>query len=82
MSRKRTKQKKWAFVADFARFFSIYKYGGIYFDTDVDIIKPIDDIVKRGPFMGLEEGESINVAPGLGIAAGSGMDLYGEILKK
>lgn len=46
--------KKYAFVSDFARFWVLYNYGGLYFDIDVEIIKPIDDIIARGPFMGLE----------------------------
>ena len=32
--------KKWAFVTDYARLDVIYKYGGIYLDTDVELIKP------------------------------------------
>ena len=47
-------QKRWAFVSDYARFWILYKYGGLYFDTDVELIKPIDDLIERGPFMGLE----------------------------
>lgn len=47
-------QKKYAFVSDYARFWILYKYGGIYFDTDVEVIKPMDDIVERGAFMGCE----------------------------
>lgn len=39
------KRKKYAFVSDFARFWIIYKYGGIYFDTDVEVISPLDDII-------------------------------------
>ena len=46
--------KKYAFVSDFARFWVLYNYGGVYFDVDVEVIKPIDDIVARGPFMGVE----------------------------
>ena len=37
--------KKWAFVSDYARFKILYDYGGLYFDTDVELIKPIDDII-------------------------------------
>ena len=48
--------KKYAFVSDYARFWVLYKYGGLYFDTDVELIKPIDDIIARGPFMGQEGG--------------------------
>lgn len=46
--------KKYAFVSDYARFWVLYKYGGLYFDTDVEVIRPMDDIVARGPFMGIE----------------------------
>lgn len=72
--------KKWAFVSDYARFAILYKYGGVYFDTDVEIIKPIDDILAKGPFMGLERNEPCCVAPGLGLAANPGLGLYKEIL--
>lgn len=51
------KKKKWAFVSDYARFDILYNYGGLYFDTDVEFINTIDDIIDKGPFMGLEFGE-------------------------
>ena len=78
--------KKYAFVSDYARFWILYKYGGLYFDTDVEIIKPLDDIIERGPFMGIEvrakEGEYPQVAPGLGLGATPGMELYQVLLDK
>lgn len=74
------KTKKWAFVSDYARFWILYNYGGLYFDTDVEIIRPIDQIVSSGPFMGIEAGNNL-VAPGLGLGAISGMPIYSEILK-
>lgn len=46
--------KKYAFVSDYARFWILYKYGGIYFDTDVEVIRPLDDIIAKGCFMGFE----------------------------
>ena len=52
--------KKWAFVSDYARFKVLYDEGGLYFDTDVELIKPIDDILARGPFMGVEIGQPID----------------------
>ncbi len=77
-------KKKWAFVSDFARYDILYKYGGIYFDTDVQMIKSIDDIVDKGPFMGFEckkdEKTEWLVNPGIGIAAYPGMDLYRRII--
>ncbi len=70
------KHKKYAFVSDYARFKILYEYGGIYFDTDVEVIKPINDIIEKGAFMGLEidiqnasEEDMFNsVNPGLGFA--------------
>lgn len=72
--------KKWAFVSDYARFKIIYDYGGVYFDTDVELLKPIDDLIKQGPFMGLESGKSSMIAPGLGLAANPGLGLAKEVL--
>lgn len=78
--------EKWAFVSDYARFDILYKYGGVYFDTDVELVGSIDDILSRGSFMGCEKDfDPLNevgplVAPGLGMAAIPGLDLYAEIL--
>ncbi len=74
-------QGKYAFVSDYARFWILYKYGGIYFDTDVEVIRPIDDIIARGNFMGCETdasnngGDAISVAPGLGLGVNPGLGL-------
>lgn len=74
--------KKWAFVSDYARFWILYNYGGLYFDTDVEIINPLDDIIKCGSFMGFENmgNSELEVAPGLGLGANQGLGLYREIL--
>lgn len=71
--------KKYAFVSDFARFYVLYHYGGIYFDTDVKVIRHMDDIIERGAFMGLEQLFGVN--PGLGLGAEAGHPLYKEIMK-
>lgn len=75
-------EKKWAFVSDYARFYVLYKYGGVYFDTDVQVIKNIDDILLEGSFLGMEKNHSgrFEVAPGLGMAAVPGLELYEEML--
>ena len=74
--------RKYAFVSDFARFWILYRYGGVYFDTDVEVIKPMDDIIGRGAFMGLEiAGPKGKIAPGLGLAVESGDPVYEEIIK-
>ena len=74
-SRQAAEAKKWAFVSDYARFKILYEEGGLYFDTDVELIKPIDDIIATGPFMGCEAGGKNEVASGLGLAANAGLGL-------
>lgn len=78
------KAKKYAFVSDYARFWILYRYGGLYFDTDVEVIKNMDDIIAKGPFMGCEkdaEGDNVaDVNPGLGLGATSNLCLYKELL--
>ena len=46
--------QKYAFVSDVARFWILYREGGVYFDTDVEVIAPMNDIIESGPFMGVE----------------------------
>jgi len=46
------KAGKWAFVSDYVRLKIIYDNGGIYLDTDVELIKPIDDLLLTKGFMG------------------------------
>ncbi len=59
--------KKWAFVTDYARLKIIYENGGIYFDTDVELLRNIDDLLLLDGFMGAEDGGLI--ATGLGFGA-------------
>lgn len=77
--------KKYAFVSDYARFWVLYNYGGLYFDTDVEIIRPIDDIIEKGAFMGCEGDITttefpIAVAPGLGLGCEPFMPFYNEMI--
>lgn len=76
--------KKYAFVSDYARIWILYNYGGVYFDTDVEVISPMIDIIEKGPFMGFEINNStenkIAVNPGLGIGSPSRLELYKDIL--
>lgn len=82
------KAKKWAFVSDYARFWILYRYGGVYLDTDVELIKPLDEIIDKGPYMGGEPYynysstnlKKYNVAPGLGMAAEPRMPFYKKVL--
>jgi len=73
---------KYAFVSDYARFWIIYKYGGIYFDTDVEVIAPMEGILDNGPFLGAESQntDKITVNPGLGFGAVAGLDAIKDLL--
>lgn len=85
-------KKKFAFVSDVARFWILYHHGGIYFDVDVELLKPLTEVVSNGPYMGLEQdntlvkgiftGADLGVAcnPGLGMAASAGMPFCKEML--
>lgn len=59
--------KKWAFVSDYARLDIIYNNGGIYLDTDVELVKSLDILLENEAFMGFEKGRV--VATGLGFGA-------------
>lgn len=60
------KEKKWAFVSDYARLDIIYNNGGIYLDTDVEVIKSLDSLLQNEAFMGFENGNRINTGIGFG----------------
>ncbi len=51
--------KKWAFVSDYARLKVLYDNGGIYMDTDVEVVKPLDDLLKYNWFSGFESEDRI-----------------------
>lgn len=76
--------RKFAFVSDYARYDILYKEGGLYFDTDVEVIKQLDDIIARGAFMGIEipahDEVTPMVNPGLGIGAPAGLEFYKKVL--
>ncbi len=48
------KEGKWAFVSDYCRLDVVYQEGGIYLDTDVEVIKPFDDLLSEELFCGFE----------------------------
>ena len=47
-------EKKYAFVSDYVRLWAIYSYGGIYMDTDVEVLKPLDRFLVHHAFTGFE----------------------------
>ncbi len=61
--------KAWGFVPDVARLQIIYNNGGIYLDTDVELIKPLDDLLNNSCFIGMELDEYVNLGSGFGAEA-------------
>ena len=78
-------RKKWGFVPDYARFDIVYTHGGIYLDTDVELVKPLDELLTNKAYMGFESGEWINGGIGFGAEAGSPLiqglrDMYDDLV--
>ena len=73
------KNKKYAFVSDVARLKIIYENGGIYLDTDVEVLKPLDDLLNNPCFIGWQDEKY--VANGLGFGAEKENKFIGENLK-
>ncbi|MBR3455924.1 MAG: hypothetical protein IKH26_11430 [Bacteroidaceae bacterium] len=46
--------KKWAFVSDVARLYALFSFGGIYMDTDVEVVRDFDDLLHYHAFFGFE----------------------------
>lgn len=59
--------KKWAFLTDYIRLDVVYQFGGIYLDTDVELIRNIDELLQNECYMGMEQIGT--VATGLGFGA-------------
>jgi len=73
------KEKKWGFIVDYIRAHVIYHYGGIYLDTDVELLKPFsDDILQNICFSGFQDEK--NIAPGLVFAGEKGCHIAKELM--
>lgn len=64
------KEKKYAFVADVARLYALFSQGGVYLDTDVEILKPLDPFLVNRAFTGFEKGKDLTTGL-MGAEAGS-----------
>lgn len=54
--------KKYAFAADYIRFYALYNYGGIYLDADVEVLKSFNPLLDQEQFVGEEAGGDIEAA--------------------
>lgn len=69
--------QKWGFVPDYARLDVLYEYGGIYLDTDVELIKNIDDLLYEKAFVGFQRNYWIGL--GLGCGCMKHMDIFKDM---
>lgn len=63
-------EKKYAFLSDYVRLVVVAKHGGVYFDTDVEVIKPIDVLLESDAFYCFETPEYVASGLGFGSVAG------------
>lgn len=72
-------QKKYAFASDYARFDLLYQFGGVYLDTDVELLKAIpEEFLEQGGFTGVES--NMKIAPGLIFACEARNPIVKEII--
>ena len=71
-------RKKYAFVGDYARLWVLQRYGGIYLDTDVEVLKPLDRFRLHDCFFGFENDRG--VAPGLIMGCRAGHPILQELM--
>lgn len=79
--RQAIEKEKWAFVSDYARYQVIYQYGGIYLDTDVELIKSLDSLLHNTAYWGFEQNNSYYIASGLGFGAEKGTLILLDLMK-
>lgn len=67
--------QKWGFVPDYARLDILYQYGGIYMDTDVELVRNLDELLYQPAFCGVEKWGIVNMGGCSGAVAGHPMIL-------
>ena len=72
--------KKWAFVSDYVRLDVVYRYGGVYLDTDVELVKGLDCLLHEKVFFAIEK-NNCQIATGLGFGAEKGNTTVKELME-
>ena len=63
--------RNWAFASDYARADLLRRFGGIYMDLDVEMIRPIDDLIYNDAYMSFESLGRIECGSGMGATKGN-----------
>ena len=58
-------RKKYAYLSDYVRLWAVEKYGGIYLDTDVEVIRPLEKLLQEDAYFGFENKRYVNTGLGL-----------------
>ena len=69
-------EKKYAYLSDYVRLWAVEKYGGIYLDTDVEVIRPLEKLLQEDAYFGFENKRYVNTGLGFGSAA------HGAVLRR
>lgn len=73
-------------MSDYVRLAVLYEYGGIYLDTDVELVRPLDELLEHKGFIGMEHsapspyGRTLLVNTGSGVGAEPGCEMIGKML--
>ena len=62
-------RKKYAFLSDYVRLAVVKQHGGIYLDTDVEVVRSLDEVLQYSAFFGFENDGMINTGQGFGAQA-------------
>ena len=79
-TRKAYEEKAWAFVSDYVRLKVIYDNGGIYLDTDVELLKNLDSLLKYQCYIGVQQCEHL-CSTGLGFGAEKGNPVIKKMIE-
>ena len=77
--KKAHEMKAWAFVSDYARLKIVYDNGGIYLDTDVEVLKNLDELLNNKAFFGVQQCEK-QINTGLCFGAEKNNDIIKKML--
>lgn len=72
------RDRRWAYVTDYARLKIVYEQGGIYLDTDVELLRPLDPLLENKVYFGMQRAGE--VATGLGFGAEAGAELLRRLM--
>ena len=79
--KKAYEEKAWAFVSDYARLKIVYDNGGIYLDTDVEVVKNMDLLLEHKSYFGLQQSKiGFYIATGLGFGSERGSEILEKLM--